>query len=379
MRQLRWIGPLLALAALLAVPWGCYRLRARRTVEIVVVDKTVPFANRIEHRSLYWILEHLKVVDRRGAAYDRDVSYLGAFPGPVPGDRPQRTSDLDRASALSADLLYLVDTYGVYEEDLASGAEMKAALERSPRIYGGLAPAEAEAAALAADAGKVVLVEFNTFASPTSAVARERMERLLGVRWTRWIGRFFPRLEARDEVPQWMRDDYEREWGQPWEFRGAGYVLMRDDAACEVLQVGYHVEPQGLTLERERPIDALLESSHDGVAYPFWFDVVTLEGGSTALASYEWHVRPAGRERLEARGLPARFPAVVRAPRGEAYYFAGDFADNPMPDHAVPFAGYPALMGWLESIKLAPSERSFYWRFYVPLMTRVIERSTEDP
>ena len=120
---------------------------------------------------------------------------------------------------------------------------------------------------------------------------------------TRWIGRFFPRLEDRDEVPQWMRHDYEREWGRPWEFRGGGFVLVRDDAACEVLQVGHHVATRGLTLERERPIDRLLESSHDGVAYPFWFDVVTLEGGSTALASYEWHLKPEGRKRLEARGL----------------------------------------------------------------------------
>ena len=30
------------------------------------------------------------------------------------------------------------------------------------------------------------------------------------MRWTRWIGRFFSDLSSREEVPQWMRDNYER-------------------------------------------------------------------------------------------------------------------------------------------------------------------------
>jgi len=375
MKELRWAWPIIALVVVLLVPWGCYRLRPARRLDVVVVDKTVPFPTRIEHRSLYWLLDHLKIVDDEGRSYDRDADYLGAFPGPVPGDRPERTIDLDLASARRADLLYLVDTYGVYEEDLASGEEMKAALERSPKIYGGLEPAEADAVAAAIDEGRTVMAEFNTFASPTGREARERMEDLLGVHWTHWIGRYFDRLENEEEVPRWLRANYEREWKRPWDFSGAGWVLLLEDSACEVLKVGREVEVRGLTLERERPIDPLLASADDGVAYPFWFDVVEARAGARTLASYRWHLTPAGKERLEARGLPERFPAVVRAPRGNAYYFAGDFADNPMPDRAMPFAGYLTLMRWFESLRLAPSEQSFYWRFYVPLMTGLIEES----
>jgi hypothetical protein len=375
MKEVRWAWPMIALVVAMLLPWGCHRLRPARHLDVVVLDKTVPFQTRIEHRSLYWLLGHLKIVDADWRAYDRDEDYLGAFPGPVPGDRPRKTIDLDAASARRAHLLYLVDTYGVYEEDLASGPEMKAALERSPKVYGGLEPDEAEAVAAAIEAGRTVLAEFNTLASPTGRAARERMEDLLGVRWTRWIGRYFDRLENEQEVPEWLRDNYEREWGRGWDFTGAGWVLLRDDSACEVLKVGREVDPLGLTLERERPVDPLLARAHDGVAYPFWFDVVEARPGARTIASYRWHVTAQGRQRLEARGLPARFPAVVRAPSGNAHYFAGDFADNPMPDRAMPFAGYPALMRWFEAIKLAPSEQSFYWRFYVPLMTAVLEQA----
>ena len=55
------------------------------------------------------------------------------------------------------------------------------------------------------------------------------MEELFGVRWSRWIGRYFSELGNPEEVPQWMRDDYEREWNRPWLFTGPGWVLMQDE------------------------------------------------------------------------------------------------------------------------------------------------------
>ena len=138
----------------------------------------------------------------------------------------------------------------VYAVDLASGEAQKAALERSATIYGGLTPEEARAAAAAPLAGKTLVAEFNTLGSPTGTAARETLERALGVRWTRWIGRYFPRLEDRGEVPGWMRRDYEREWRRTWEFEGPGYVLVQDDLRCEVLRVGFEAERIGITIER---------------------------------------------------------------------------------------------------------------------------------
>src|SRR5262249_50815762 len=143
------------------------------------------------------------------------------------------------------------DTYGVYHDDLLSGEPMKAALERSPKIYGGCEPAEAEAAAAAVRAGTTLIAEFNTLGSPTGGEERRTLEPTLGTPWTAWIGRFFAHLDDTSEVPHWMRHDYEREWKKPWEFTGPGYVLMQDDAHCEVLQSHKQVEPIGLTLHKE--------------------------------------------------------------------------------------------------------------------------------
>ncbi len=252
---------------------------------------------------------------------------------------------------------------------------MKAALERSPKIYGGLEPAEAEAAAAAVRAGKVLVAEFNTLGSPTGERARALLEETLGVDWTGWIGRWFTRLDDRGEVPEWMRRDYEREWKRPWEFTGPGFVLMQGDAHCEVLRAPEEVAAIGLTLHTEPPLDPLLAQVREGTPYPYWFDIVTARPGTRALAAFHWHTTPAGTARLRARSLPERFVAVTRRAlpgAGPAYYFAGDFADNPMHDRAVPFAGYPAVRRWMEAARLSPAEDSFYWRFYAPMMTRLL-------
>ena len=375
MRILRWAGPLVLITALALLPWGCYLARPSRVLDLAIVDKTVPFSNRLEHRAVHWLLRHRKVLRPDGRAYDAAVDYLGAFPGPTPGEPPDRTTELTTDRARRVDLVYVVDTYGVYEGDLASGARMKAALERSPKVYGGLTAREVDAIESAIAAGVPVVAEFNAFASPTSARERERMERMFGVRWTRWIGRYFAALEDPEEVPRWLVRVWEREHDAVWEFRGAGYVVTRDDRECEVLRSGTELERIGLTIEREHPLDPLVRAAHDGVPYAYWFDVVERAAPARTLASYEWHTNPEGRARLEARGMPIRFPAIVRAGAVRAWYFAGDFADNPLHEGARPLAGWPTLKRATESLRLVPSVDGFYWRFYVPLFDAMLDEA----
>ncbi len=364
---------------LLTIPWLIHVFAPRHPLEVVVLNKTAPFTDRIEHRSFFWVLEHLKVVHADGRGYDWRTDYLGTQPGPDPGDPPAATRDLTESDIEGAQLLYLIDTYGVYEEDLASGARMAAALERSGKIYGGLTSDEADVARRAALDGVSVIAEWNTFASPTGGSARAAMEELLGVKWTHWIGRHFRDLGDEGDVPGWIRRNYEREWGKPWEFNGRGYVLLRGDDAVEVLQPGKHTERIGLTVERTDPIDPLLADARDGVPYSYWFDIVDVAEETKVLARFKWHLHDLGAERLRERGLPRTFAAVTRNrsridefPAAARFYFAGDFSDSTLGRVGVPFAGYPGLRGAMERARLLPSEETFFWRFYVPMMRRML-------
>ena len=143
-----------------------------------------------------------------------------------------------------------------------------------------------------------------------------------------------------------MRDNYLQIHEQPWEFDGPGWVILRDDEKIEVLRVRHEVARKGLQLRRELPNDRWMDGVRDGVAYPYWFDIVAAEPGTEILMSYRWNLMPAGESILAKHDLPKVFPAATRrsvtvdASTGTAVYFAGDFADNPMPDVAVPLAGW---------------------------------------
>lgn len=383
MRTLGWIWPIVLVAVVFITPWAVWTLQPDRPLAMVVVDKTVPFQNHLEHRSLFWLLDHLRYSQQDGTSFDATSDYLGSIPGPESGDPPAETHQLTVEGTAGATLLYLADTYGVYEGDLES-KEMKSALERSPKVYGGLSDEEAEVASSVVQSGNTLIAEFNTFASPTGRTARRTMEHTLGVHWTRWVGRYFADLQSVDEVPQWMRDNYLEIHEQAWKFDGPGWVILRDDEAIEILRVRNEVNRKGLQLRRELPNDPWMDGVRDGVAYPYWFDIVEADPGTEILMSYRWDLLPAGESILSAHGLPKIFPAVTRksvavdSSTGTAVYFAGDFADNPMPDIPVPLAGWSTFRRLTEGYKWAPSESAFFWRVYVPMMRNIFERISEE-
>jgi len=375
-RSLRWLWPPFLVGTLLLLPWLLFLLQPERRLAVVVVDKTVPYRNYLEHRGLFRLLEQLKVRRPDGAPYRYDADYVGVTPGERPGDRPRGMTPLDEATALGAQLLYLTDTYGVYEEDLVSGPPMLAALERSRKIYGGLEPDEARAVEGAWRAGRTVVAEFNTMASPTGEEARAVLEQVGGVRWTHWIGRYFPALDDESEVPQWLRSVWEREWGRPWQFHGPGHVLTRDDVHCEVLRVDDEAPTNALRVDRAEPLDPLLARALDRTPYPFWWEWVEPQEGTEVLAWYVWELNPAGRKRLAERGIPLRMAAVTRhrgAGSGVAYYFAGDFADGTVAPEPVPLAGFLTVRRLVERGRRVNDQHAFYYRFYAPLVQAIVE------
>ncbi len=381
MSKIRWLWFPLIVGLLLLLPWILFHLRPKRPLSVVVLDKTVPFDTYLEHAGFFWLLDQLKIVQPSGERYDLAADYFGATPGAEPGDPPAATRDLTEDAARNADLLYVIDTYGVYEEDLASGEEKKAALERSHKLYGGLTIEEARAIQAARQSGTTIVAEFNSMASPTGHAAAALLEEVLGVRWTHWIGRYFPLLEDRDEVPQWLRDVCQRELGQPWTFAGPGYVLIQDDTRCEVLLAGSDSPPIGLTIEPEPAArKEILRKAATGTPYTFWFDLVIPGPQTEVLASYQWDLNGPGNDKLRKLGLPQRFPAVTRHRDGAgvpAYYFAGDFGDSTVGGGRVPLAGFVTFRRWLEKARRIPSHRAFYYRFYVPLMTEILAAAEE--
>jgi hypothetical protein len=355
------IAVLVVIALLVvAAPSIAWRLQRTRTLEVVIVDKTVPFQKYREHAAIPWILHAMKIRGASGRFLDPAVDYLGFDPKAKVGH------DLTAPALEHADVLVVTDTYGVYRGDYERPGD-EAALERSPKIYGGLTEAEVDAIDSFATRGGVVLGEFNTFASPTDTRAREHAERVFGARWTRWVARYWPDLQDAREVPRWVGRVWERLTKTPFSMKGGGLVLVREDEDIVVLLDGEDLTADVVTQQRTmRGAEFDLPSRG---AFRFWMDIVAPIDGEV-LYEHVIGTKPSGEKKLAEHGLAARFPALLR--RGTAWYFAGDFVDNAIELGTPELAG--ALMWRERTSGCGPgstSEEAFFWGFYVPIVSRI--------
>lgn len=358
LRQKLRIGALVVVVLLVVLaPHLVWRFQKARTLDVVIVDKTVPFEKYREHSAIAWILHAMKIRGTNGRFLDAATDYVGFDPKAKVGH------DLTPAALEHADVLVVADTYGVYRGDYERPGE-EAALERSPKIYGGLTEGEAVAIETFAARGGLVLAEFNTFASPTVRPVRERLERLFGVRWTSWVARYWPDLQDEREVPRWVGRVWEKVTHTPFDMKGGGLVFVRDDEDMVVLLAGSDLGDEVVTQERTAR-GAAFDLPARG-AFWFWMDVVTPTDGEV-LYDHVVGTTPSGAQKLAAHGLPARFPALVK--RADAWYFAGDFVDTAIDMGSPELAG--ALAWRSRGCGAASSEDAVFWRFYAPIVSRL--------
>jgi hypothetical protein len=363
-KRARNIALALLLLVVLGVPPLLWWLKPAPRAHVVVLDKTVPFDDYRGHLWLTWLLTEDKAPTPDGRVeWVPSRDYVGYQPR---GD----TSTLLTASALArGDLLYIADTYGVYEGDLARRGDRLTALEPSPRVFGGVEPSEMDAIEGFAARGGRVVAEFNTFASPTSADVRQRMERLLGVHWTGWIGRYLPELSNTTEVAEWVRRAWTRRSGREWDLSGPALLFIHEDGRVVILRVGHEVGPNPVRLH----------GTGVEIPYAFWFDVVEASQPANVRATFSVETTGEGAEILKREGIPPSFPALVRDDGFTRGYLAGDFADGQA------WLG-PPWLSWLPWVRLGlaragvlPDQMRVLWAFYTPFVKELLESGGTTP
>jgi hypothetical protein len=362
----RIVAALVVAVTLTAAPYVSWRLASPKTLEVVIVDKTVPFVDYREHTAVPWLLHAMKITNASGTFLDPARDYVGFDPASKKGH------DLTDADVASADVLVVTDTYGVYAGDYERPGD-QAALERSPKIYGGVSDDEARVIEAFAGRGGMVLGEFNTFASPTADAARARVESIFGVRWTGWVARYWPDLQDRNEVPRWVGRVYEHVMGHQFDLRGGGLVFIRADTDIVVLRQDEDLRG-GIVSQVRTPGGAVFDFPERG-AFWYWMDLVEATA-SEVLYEHVVDTTPAGEKKLTAHGLPRRFPAVTR--RWEAWYFAGDFVDSSIELGSPERAGLLPLRRAAAGCGGATDER-FFWGWYAPIVSRLLASRARSP
>jgi len=356
----------LALGVLAVTPWVLWHAAPQRPLDIVVIDKTVAKPDYRKHAGLFWLLRHEKIVQRHtGQPLQDDRDYAGY----------QHTADgqprIVPIPARPTDLTYIADTYGVYEDDLR-GRPLGL---RSRLIYGGMSLDEVRTVTRSLRHGATLVGEFNCIASPTVGQAREDLSNALGVRWTGWIGRHFQFLDLTADLPLWIPRTWKRQTGKHWRFRGPGYIFVNEQGFLVVLVEGIDTPTPALRIAFDEDTAARYGTVRRQT-YDYWFEVIELRPGAAVIAHFDIELTDAGRRKMRGVPVDRPFPAIVRTvrPSHVAYYFAGDFADQPRVPASYRYKWLPKIRAWLGA-EHRDDQQAFYWRVYVPLMQRVIREA----
>ena len=368
----RFYSVLIIVCLIVAIPIVLWFLGPEKKLSIAIIDKTVADDSYREHLGITWLLNHFKYTNLKGEKYNHATDYFGFMPKADEESyeiKPLPTNYSD------FDVIYLADTYGVYEEDLP-WIEKEREGARSKKIYGGLEKAEWGAIVdrLNDEKKSLLIAEYNTFASPTNREVKESVSDYLGLEWSGWIGRYFDELDPSKnlEIPQWIVNEF----GDSWTYRGEGFVLVNDTTSeVLVLEKKKHFNDEGIRL-------AFTEAGEQKFGlttspkYGYWFDIVTPKNGATVLANYNWDLTEEGMQLLVENDIPIEIAAVLENdhPTSPSFYFAGDYNDVAK----VPFFYQMKGLSLLYKIGQKFSEDTFYWSAYVPMMQQILVDFTDE-
>lgn len=362
--------------------WFFWMISPSKSLNILIVDKTVLTKECREHKGFDWILTHHKYKKADGNSYSTAGDYFGFFPGE---NKKYKVNDFSGFSDKQIDsisniyqMLYYADTYGIYKNSWYLDTLQN---EHSEKIYGGLDEGDYLLLKKMKEKKKLILAEFNFFAAPTSEDIRSKTENLLNMKWSGWTGRYFGSLDTIDnpELPKWVIKLYKVQHQGKWSFTHAGIVFVNDDGTIAILENETH-------LHTEVPIIYSTEygcSKFDVpemIGYTYWFDIISSTDSKNKIVStYKIGTNSKGDSILNYHHIPKEFPAVIeRMNDYKFYYFCGDFCDAPVSNRFIKFKGIRLFELFILNKNDINNRLNFYWRFYYPMISHILESYYEE-
>lgn len=349
---------------------------------IAVIDKTVLFKTGQEHASLNWVLRSNKFAKTSKELYQVSKDYYGFFPNKnkrfdLKGLERATEDELEKLS-YDADMVYVTDTYGIYSKEWYLAKNIT---ERQRLLYGGLSPKDLFFIKKMKEKKKLIITEFNTFATPTPDAVAQEFERTFKIKWTGWVGKYFDSLDTlqNKELPEWLVRNYKQQNNNQWKFKRSGIAFVHKSDKIVVLEnvTSLNAEvPFILTRKEERERYNIPKS----MKYPFWFDIIQTSRSNKVISFYDLKVNEAGRKILNDNHIPSQFPAIIEHYRDDYkfYYFCGDFADNPISQTGSYFKGSSYFRKLFYNDDIAAERVSFFWEFYRPMVTTILKEYHRD-
>lgn len=349
-----------------------------KNTNILILDKTVLSAKGLEHNAFVWLLSHHKYVKPNGVLYNVALDYLGFFPLEqkqyIIKDFSNFSEKQIDSVANNVDMTYFTDTYGVYYSDWYAQSDTLS--EYSEKLYGGLEMNDVLFLKKMMERKKLILTEFNLFAAPTSGAVRLEAEKLLGIKWGGWTGRYYNNLDTlkNKELPKWVVRLYKEQHHNSWPFTKSGIVFVSSSEKIAILEEGTHLS---IAVPVVKSFDYTISkfSVPKAINYPYWFDItISTDTTNRVLSYYHINTNERGDSILHNNNIPKIFPAAYENIKDSPYYyFCGDFTDSPIDNTSFRFE-------WIQYLKLfviteqdINDRRPFFWRYYYPMTSKILK------
>lgn len=369
--KLRFIIPLIFLIVL-GVLFGGWHLSAKKPLDVVVVNKTIVMdkidkdnnitADYRKHMGLYWILRQQRYTKEDGSFYNYRKDYYGPHPNEK-GELIPR--NLDRLESVP-DLIYLSDAYGQAQD----------ALEQK----NGLTSEEMAVISSAHLHGATVVGEFNIAPSRPDHPVLSELQSLFGLTFSHWVGRYVPDMADLSDIPQWVLDLHEREYGSQWDYSGSGIIFASREGDLLILR--RNIDYTGaLFVEIKNAYQKQYGALK--VNYYNWFELVTPAYDTKTIANYRMNLTDKGKKQLsklsELISSAGEFPAILCS-NGEggsapAYYFTGDFNDYVARERYGDFL-FSNTFVRIFTYDRAGDITNFFRNFYQPFMERLLKEAS---
>lgn len=375
-RKAKWyfVIPLVFLMILLVIFIG-WQIKSKKVINVCLLDKTVLIAeedNEInidsiyrKHQGLFWLLEQKKYVFEDKSFYDYKKDYFGPLlndNGLLDGKRELSTLDY------VPDLMYVSDVYGAVDDTYGY-------YDSSVAKDGGITVDDMSVISYAYENGATVVAEMELFNSGIQSSVYSQLTSLCGVNPTGWVGRYVYDLQDFTDVPDWAPPMYETQEGVEWQFEGPGIILVSSEKIIVLEQKTDFNSKNLLQIYINKEYKKEFGNCKK-VNFYNWFEIVEPIYDSQVLANFEFDVNATGMEKLKGVLKSPRFAAVSRKTekdKAPVYYFAGDFNDYVDHENFNRFLFADTVYRGL-SYDIAGDISHFYWKFYNPLMTKVLSK-----
>lgn len=316
-----------------------------KPLDIVVYNTTVPTEERRQQRAVDLVLEHLKV---------EGIRFVGAAPGGI---------DIGRWPDSAPDIVFLVDAYGVYLDDVSLDPDASGTTLLTRPLGDPVAP-DLESWR---DQGTYIYGEFNVLHPPTAPDVSERFQDLFGIDATGWVGHWYSDLaEVGDNLQDLAGDTWPADVGP-------GLVLVAQSVGDRVMEPQVVVISGSDLTDGPPMITGFTPDGRELARTPMldWFSLVIPSDSADVTMWLDLPMTPSAADALEGVGISARTPLFITG--NNTAYFAGNMSRTAA---SFPTRGVAGALDVMQRLPQSDQAASFY-RVTAPTFRWIVETHSD--